>query len=288
MYTHIIQQLKIIILLATIGLPIGMKSFAQETIRFYMELDTPRSGAKVGQEFDLKYICTSDFDSVSPPDFGKFIEIIKGPTPHKAGHSVRNGILTDIYEQGFSYRIRFKEAGRTRLPPASIKANSKEYETPLTSIWVHPADTNITSVECNIQINDSYRKGEQSRIILTCNRRPDSQSPRLLVNGASIEPSGSGSSISNKKEKYDFYYTVTFTETGNYTCSCENLSFGGTPYQIKTQKFTVEERARAVTGKKPTKGSHNIIASMIICIFFLIIVWLFIRLSFHKQKKKTT
>ena len=39
------------------------------------------------------------------------------------------------------------------------KANGKEYETPLTSVWVHPVDTNIDSVKCSIQLEDSYRKG---------------------------------------------------------------------------------------------------------------------------------
>ena len=41
MHAYIIQQLIRIILFITIGLPIGLKSFAQETKRFYMELDTP-------------------------------------------------------------------------------------------------------------------------------------------------------------------------------------------------------------------------------------------------------
>lgn len=159
MHAYIIQQLIRIILFITIGLPIGLKSFAQETKRFYMELDTPRNGAKAGQELELKYISTADFDSVSPPDFGTLIETAEGATPHKAGHTVKNGILTNIYEQGFSYRIRFKKPGNTKLPLASIKANGKEYETPLTSVWVHPVDTNIDSVKCSIQLEDSYRKG---------------------------------------------------------------------------------------------------------------------------------
>ncbi|CUQ38320.1 hypothetical protein [Bacteroides thetaiotaomicron] len=159
MHAHIIQQLIRIILFITIGLPIELKSFTQETIRFYMELDTPYNGAKAGQELELKYISTADFDSVSPPDFGTLIETVKGPTPHKVGHTVRNGISTDIYEQGFSYRIRSKKSGNTKLPLASIKANGKEYETPLTNVWVHQADTNIDSVKCSIQLEDSYRKG---------------------------------------------------------------------------------------------------------------------------------
>ena len=131
-----------------------------------MELDTPRNGAKAGQELELKYISTADFDSVSPPDFGTLIETVEGATPHKAGHTVKNGILTNIYEQGFSYRIRFKKPGNTKLPLASIKANGKEYETPLTSVWVHPVDTNIDSVKCSIQLEGSYRKGVFTAIVI--------------------------------------------------------------------------------------------------------------------------
>lgn len=74
--------------------------------------------------------------------------------------------MTDIYEQGFSYRIRFKKPGNTKLPLASIKANGKEYETPLTSVWVHPVDTNIDSVKCSIQLEDSYRKGVFTAIVI--------------------------------------------------------------------------------------------------------------------------
>ena len=77
MHAYIIQQLIRIILFITISLPIGLKSFAQETKRFYMELDTPRNGAKAGQELELKYISTADFDSVSPPDFGTLIETVE-------------------------------------------------------------------------------------------------------------------------------------------------------------------------------------------------------------------
>ena len=89
MHAYIIQQLIRIILFITISLPIGLKSFAQETKRFYMELDTPRNGAKAGQELELKYISTADFDSVSPPYFGTLIETVEGATPHKAGHTVK-------------------------------------------------------------------------------------------------------------------------------------------------------------------------------------------------------
>lgn len=74
--------------------------------------------------------------------------------------------MTNIYEQGFSYRIRFKKPGNTKLPLASIKANGKEYETPLTSVWVHPVDTNIDSVKCSIQLEDSYRKGVFTAIVI--------------------------------------------------------------------------------------------------------------------------
>ena len=128
MHAYIIQQLIRIILFITISLPIGLKSFAQETKRFYMELDTPRNGAKAGQELELKYISTADFDSVSPPDFGTLIETVEGVTP--------------------------------------LKANGKEYETPLTSVWVHPVDTNIDSVKCSIQLEGSYRKGVFTAIVI--------------------------------------------------------------------------------------------------------------------------
>ena len=61
MHAYIIQQLIRIILFITISLPIGLKSFAQETKRFYMELDTPRNGAKAGQELAWKIVYSVDY-----------------------------------------------------------------------------------------------------------------------------------------------------------------------------------------------------------------------------------
>ena len=109
MHAYIIQQLIRIILFITISLPIGLKSFAQETKRFYMELDTPRNGAKAGQELELKYISTADFDSVSPPDFGTLIETVEGVTPQSRSYSKKRHI--DRYlRAGIQLPHTFQEA----------------------------------------------------------------------------------------------------------------------------------------------------------------------------------
>lgn len=262
--------------LIILSLAWAMPAFARaETIRFYMEIDTTRQGIRVGQEFELRYICTADFDSVSPPDFGMVVEAVEGPVPHKAGRAVENGRLTDLYEYGFSYRIRFHKEGRIELPVSSVKIKGETFATPSLSVWVQPARATVDSVECSLRLSDSFRKGERSRILLTCNRRPDSRSPRLLINGHPVEPLGHGLSQSGGKEEYSFYYSVVFEEDGLYRCTCDNLAFGGIPYPIEEQEIVVGNPA----------GRTDAGVLVVIGVYVLA-MWLFVWLRFREEGRE--
>lgn len=270
--------------LTIVGLLFGLHTFARaEAIRFYMALDTTRQGIRLGQEFELRYICTADYDSVALPVFGGQVEAIEGPVSHKAGRAVEDGVLTDLYEYGFSYRIRFLREGKIVLPVSRVRVKGKAYATPPASVWVQPVMATIDSVKCRLQLSDSYRKGERSRMMLTCNRRPDSRRPRLLVNGNYIEPSGHGLSQSGGKEEYSFYYSVVFEEDGSYICTCDSLTFGGIPYPMEEQEIVVGNPGRAVH-KASSRGLD--LPVLVMTGLYLLMLWGAVWLRFRKEGRE--
>lgn len=267
--------------LMLIGLVCGLLAFAREdTIRFYIALDTTRGGVRTYQEFDLNYICTAEFDSVSPPVFPSGIEVVKGPTPHKVGRAVRNGKLTDIDEYGFSYRIRFQNEGKNELPASSVVVNGRAYAAGPHSIAVQPAIATLDSVKCRLFAEAPYLKGARTRMILRCNRRPDSRTPLLVINGNPVEPSGYGLSVSNGKEDYSFSYNVVFSDDGYYTATFRNLAFGGIPYPMEEREFAVGNPGKRVDGESGETSELPIIG---MSLGYLLIVWLLFWLRFHKE-----
>lgn len=267
--------------LMLIGLVLGLLAFAREdTIRFYMVLDTTQSGVRALQEFDLNYICTAEFDSVSPPDFPSDIEVVKGPTPHKVGRAVKNGELADIDEFGFSYRIRFKKAGKNELPASLIVLNGRTYAVSPHSVAVQPAIATLDSVKCRLSTEAPYLKGARTRVILRCNRRPDSRTPLLVINGNPVEPSGHGLSVSNGKEDYSFSYSVVFSDDGYYTATFQNLTFGGMPYQMEETEFAVGNPGKRAGGEAGKNSEGLVIA---VALGYMLIVWLLFWLRFHKE-----
>lgn len=270
--------------LAIFGLVSGQVSSAgEEAIRFYMQIDTTPHGIHREQEFEVRYICTADFDSVSPPCFGPSLEVVSGPIPHRSGHAVENGVLTDIYEQGFGYGIRFMKEGKNDLPAASVKINGKTYQTPPLRVWVHPPVVLDDSVKCRFRLSESYRRGGLVRLALVCNRRPDSRSPRLLVNGNAVEATGHGSTLSPTKEEYEFYYSFHCEGKGDFICSSENLAFGGIPYPMEERVFTLGNRGPVWKENTPKAADGPVISIILV---YLLAVWLATWLCFRKEGRQ--
>ena len=159
----------------------GMIASAQTEVPFFMEIDTAYNGVYVGQEYNLKYRCTVRFDSVSPPDFGNLIEVMKGPVPNRhLSTIIVNGKKKQRMEEVFSYQVRFLREGVISLPIASVKAEGRVYITPPLYVRVKPAVRNIQGVVCSVTTQRSYiEEGETFFVTLTCNRRPDNLA-RLL------------------------------------------------------------------------------------------------------------
>lgn len=251
----------------------------RDTVRFSMKIDTTLRGIYAGQEFELKYISNADYDSIMPPDFSDEIEVVEGPKPHRAGHAIKNGILTEIYEYGFTYRVRFKKEGKIELPLSSIKVGGKEYTTPPMCVMVHSSVANIDAVRCTLLIKDRPQIGEKTNIILVCNRRPDSTKPKLSVNGDVFTSYGSGTSLSSDKEEYSFYYFVTFQEGGRYTITCNDLAFGGISYTMDPQTINVGQ------GRDGGERSGNAVFEVLgAIVFYMLGMWLILRHCYRKEK----
>lgn len=259
---------------------------AQATpVRFYIEVDTTRNGICVGQEVKLSYICTADYDSIMPPDFGMFIEVVKKPTPHRAGHTVRNGELIDIYEVGVNYQIRFTSAGRHTLPPASVKVNGKAYDTPPVSVWVKPVNRDMQDIVCELAtLPGQLNVNERFEVTLTCNRQPDSNSPLLLINGRQIEPIGRSISTTNNTEKYQFHYYAQVNFEGSYTLSVENLSFGGISYTLPDREVAVA--GGVMRSEARTDNSGNQFVWVGIGVGYVLFIYLLFWLRFRKESNE--
>lgn len=251
-----------------------------DSVQYYMEVDTTRSGIRAGQDVPLRYICTVQYDSVLPPRFSIPVEMVKEAIPHRSGHAVVNGELTDIYEFGFEYIVRFQTAGRHDLPLSSVRVNGKEYRTPPMSVWVQPAIANIEDVECSVSIKPKRPKvGERFDVLLICNRQPDSKRPTVTLNGQPMESGGHSYSSVNAEEEFRFIYPARVADGGRYTLSVSELSFGGTPYHIPDTEIEIAGGMYSPKGgNAPSAWVWLIIAGA-----YMLFVYLTLWLRFRKE-----
>lgn len=252
-----------------------------DSVRFYMKIDSVRSGIRTGQDVVLRYICTVQYDSVLPPRFNAPVEMMKEAVPHRTGHAVVNGELTELYEVGFQYIIRFETEGLHDLPLSVVKVNGKEYQTPPMSVWVKPSLADIDGVECSISVQPKHpHRGERFIVILNCNRQPDSKIPAVTFDGKMLESSGNGYSATNDTEEFRFMYGVQTEERGGHIVSVENLSFGGIPYTLPDTEIQVSGSGirRMADGT-----SYSIWGWIAFAVGYLLLTYLALWLRFRKE-----
>lgn len=268
---YIISSVIACLLSLSAFLPVA-RTHASETadsIYFHAELDTV-GGLRAGQVLQLTYaLVNSQFDTASYPVFNDSIEVLSGPKPHKReSYSLINGVGHKSRETGFYYLVRFKHCGETSLPAASVTADGKTYTTPEYRVSVHPAEVDMSKLECHLEVDQLKSDFVKYRAILTCNARPDQNPPLLTINGKTVRPNSNSYSNAKNKEKYT--YTYYFTSEG-YDVSCEELTFGGVPYSIKPRKSRLDE-------------VDYIVAILIIGALFELIWWLAYRLRYREEK----
>lgn len=271
------------ILLISLCCLLGAKDIAAQTdtIQYYMKVDTTRSGIWVGQEVALRYICTVQYDSVVPPRFNAPMEMVKEATPHRSGRAVVNGKLTDIYEFGFEYVVRFQTEGRHNLPLSTVLVKGKEYRTLPVSVRAQPALSNIDGVECSVSIEPKHPKVEERfDVLLVCNRKPDSKRSTVTLNGQQMEWGGHSYSAINEKEVFRFSYPARVANGGRYTLSVSELSFGGTPYHIPDTEIEI------AGGRMHRSKSGNTLSTWVLLSVagtYLLLGYLILWLRFRKE-----
>lgn len=244
-------------------------SEAADSVHFHVRLDT-LGGLRAGQVLQLTYVlANSQFETVSYPEFNDSIEVINGPKPHKgSSYSISNGVEHNSYETGFYYLVRFRQDGETRIPSASVTAGGKTYTTSEYYVFVHPAEMDLSKLECHLTVEQLKNDYVKYRAVLKCNARPDQNPPLLTINGETVRPNGNAYSSSEGKEEYT--YTYYFNSDG-YDVSCEELTFGGVPYSIKPRKNKLDD-------------SDYLIAALIIGALFELIWWLACRSRYREEK----
>lgn len=274
------NKVKIIFVLLFYLISINEIAAQTDSVQYYMKVDTTQSGIRAGQDVSLRYICTVQYDSVLPPRFNAPIEMVKEAVPHRSGHAVVNGKLTDIYEFGFEYIVRFQTEGRHNLPLSTVRVNGKEYRTPPMSVWVQPVLANIEDVKCSVSIKPKHPKvGERFEVLLICNRQPDSKRPTVTLNGQQMESGGHSYSSINAEEVFQFIYPARVADGGWYTLSVSELSFGGTPYHIPDIEIEIAGGMYSPkSGDAPSAWVWLIIAGA-----YLLFVYLTLWLRFRKE-----
>ena len=77
----------------------------------------------------------------------------------------------------FQESTQFKHCGETRIPVASVTADGKTYTTPEYRVSVHPAEVDMSKLECHLKVEQLKSDKIKYRAILTCNVRPDQNPP---------------------------------------------------------------------------------------------------------------
>lgn len=153
-FIRIKQILCILLFLAFFPVVRANASETADSVYFHVTLDTLGS-LRAGQVQRLTYVLVnSEFETASYPEFNDSIEVVSGPEPHKgSSYAIINGVEHSSHETGFYYLVRFKQGGLTRIPAASVTAGGKTYTTSEYCVYVHPAEEDMSKVECRLTVD---------------------------------------------------------------------------------------------------------------------------------------
>jgi rhomboid protease GluP len=93
------------------------------------------------------------------------------------------------------------------------------------------------TVKCSFSLDrDVPHAGQTFSVTLTCNQLPDPYTTDLESPGVEML------SMSSLKtdDSYQYIYRLRAVKAGDYTISCPNLSFDGTPYRVASNRFSVK------------------------------------------------
>ncbi len=225
---------------------------------------------RMGQVVELTYVLVNaQFDSVSHPVFNSSIEVIGGPKPQEgSSYAIINGVENKSHETGFRYLVQFRQSGEVKLPSASVKVGNRTYTTPECRVTVHSAEVDMNKLKCSLKVGRLAGGYKKYCATLTCNACPDQNPPLLFINGKTYRPSRKSFSSTNGKEEYVYEY---FFNDDSYEVSCEELTFGGKPYSVKSKKSKLA-------------GLDFVIATVVAGTLFELVWWLAYRHCYREEK----
>lgn len=184
------------------------------------------------QEFEVAYTADCEIQSVEMPRWGA-LRLVR-----ELGHSqgtvttIQNGETSKRTYHAYRYRVRCAVSGEVSVPGTAAVVGGRACRFEPTRITVLPVVAAVRPVCLLVRDPEAEARYGGCVVRLSCNRKPDSVDPVLLVDGKPCTPSSRNYSLENGVECYDYFYRIDLPAAR----SCRlvpQLSFGGEPYPMQ-------------------------------------------------------
>ena len=261
-----------LLLLSLLFIPVAAAQPAG-SVSFFCEPDTAFRQVHVGAEVQVCYLSNRNITKHTPPVWNvEEVERISGPSTMSSSRmETINGVSEMVSLKGIYYAVRFLKPGTFTLPVITAVIEGNTYTCAPVAIRVLPAEF-PEEIVCTLTTEPASPKaGEEFRLVLTTNCKPDPSTPAFLHEGVE-QLSFSGTSTSkNGVESYRYIYTMKAKRPGSYVIVPLNLTFGGTEYPLKAYQLDIE-------------GSNYL--WVIVCFAFYVGALLYYLLQFRKEGKQ--
>lgn len=191
------------------------------------------------QEFEVSYTADGEIASIEMPRWGALTLVKELGRSRGTQTTIRNGVTTSSETYAYRYLVRAPAGGEMAVPGTTAVIGGKSYRCEATTVTVLPALPDEEPL-CRIVYDSVVSRRMGGHILrLTCDRKPDSKEPVLLVDGTPVRPMMSGYSNENGREEYVYRYRVAVDGPGTYSCAPQ-LSFGGRPFAMEPYVISVE------------------------------------------------
>ena len=136
-----IRILKILLILAATAL--GIKALHAQDIEFSA---ATKNNVQVGEQFRAVYTVNSKVDRFEGPDFAGF-NVLSGPNSSTSqSYQFINGQVSQSYQLTYTYYLQAAKEGSYTVPPATVTAGGKSYQSNSLVINVSQSSSNQTPV----------------------------------------------------------------------------------------------------------------------------------------------
>lgn len=204
-----------------------------------LAIEVAPSQPRALQEFEVAYTADGEIASIEMPRWGALALVKELGRSRGTQTTIRNGVTTSSETYAYRYLVRAPVAGDMVVPGTTAVVGGRKYDCEATTVTVLPAVTDAKP-QCRIAYDSVVSRRMGGYILrLTCDRKPDSKEPVLLVDGTPVRPMMSGYSNGNGREEYVYRYLIAVDGPGTYSCAPQ-LSFGGRPFAMEPYVITVK------------------------------------------------